>query len=180
MTEIGPVQLLAIAFGPEAEYQGQIMDELERLESKGFVRVLDLLFVGEDADAGQVVAFDYQGDALGGLVGLLLGFPFENDVNPTVMKAPAGLGEGSVGLSRPVLEDMLSKAPPDVAIGLLLIEHVWARDFKNAIRAAHGTPLFEGFLSAELLAVAQDELEETVRIFEELEAEAASSQPLAG
>jgi hypothetical protein len=45
MTEIGPVQLLAIGFGPEANFEGRIMAELARLEGVGTIRILDLLFV---------------------------------------------------------------------------------------------------------------------------------------
>ena len=46
MTEkIGPVQLLAIGFGPEAKFEGRIMDEFSRLERQEMIRILDLLFV---------------------------------------------------------------------------------------------------------------------------------------
>jgi len=39
MTEkIGPVQLLAIGFGPEAKFEGRIMDELSRLERQEMIR----------------------------------------------------------------------------------------------------------------------------------------------
>src|SRR5215213_9157937 len=53
MTEkIGPVQLVVIGFPPEAEFEGRIMDELERLERHETIRILDLLFVGKDAETG--------------------------------------------------------------------------------------------------------------------------------
>ena len=80
MTEkIGPVQLVAIGFPPDAEFEGRIMDELERLESHETIRILDLLFVGKDAETGDLLALDYQGEELGAIVGALLGFEFEND-----------------------------------------------------------------------------------------------------
>jgi hypothetical protein len=180
MTDIGPVQLLAIGFGPEAEYRGQIMDELERLEGQSLIRVLDLLFVGQDADTGELVALDYQGDDLGALVGLLLGFPFADATvaEPVVVRAPAGTGTGSVGLSRPQLEELVRTAPPDSAIGIVLLEHVWAKGLKTAIRQAGGVPMFEGFLSGELIEVIGEELEETVRILEELERETEPATPV--
>src|SRR5215211_4428162 len=79
MTEkIGPVQLVVIGFPPEAEFEGRIMDELERLESHETIRVLDLLFVGKDAETGDLLALDYQGEELGAIVGALLGFEFED------------------------------------------------------------------------------------------------------
>src|SRR3954451_20032314 len=134
MTEIGPVQLLAIGFGPEAEYKGQILTEVERLEGYGQIRVLDLLFVGEDVDAGELVALDYQGDELGALVGALLGFPFEGAAPPIRVTPPPG--QESVGLTRADLEALIRRTPPDEGIGFLLLEHVWARGFKRAIREA--------------------------------------------
>ena len=40
----------------------------------------------------------------------------------------------------------------DLGLAVLLIEHVWAREFKRAVRDAGGVPLAEGFLTPELLA----------------------------
>ena len=78
MTEkIGPVQLLAIGFTPEARFEGRIMDELANLERHETIRILDLLFVGKDAETGDLLALDYQGEELGAIVGALLGFDFE-------------------------------------------------------------------------------------------------------
>jgi hypothetical protein len=173
MSEIGPVQVLAIGFGPEAKYEGGILDELERLEGKGLIRVLDLLFVGGDSETGDLVALDYQGDALGSLVGALLDFAFEGEPvrrRDTVQLPP---GKQALGITRAHLEDMLRAQPPDIAVGFLLIEHVWAKDFKRAIRDAGGTPLAEGFLSEEALDTIAVELAETVRILDELEQEEA-------
>ena len=68
-----------IGFPPEADFEGKIMDELERLESHETIRVLDLLFVGKDAETGDLLALDYQGEDLGAIVGALLGFEFESD-----------------------------------------------------------------------------------------------------
>jgi hypothetical protein len=176
MTEIGPVQLLAIGFASDAEYKGDILAELERLNGKNLIRVLDLLFVGVDAETEELVAFDYQGDALGGLVGALLGFNFEGVATESVA-VKAAPGRESVGLSRAHLEELIRKAPPEVAIGLLLIEHVWARDLKRAIRDAGGVPLAEGFLSAEALAEIGVELEAMVHILDELEHEEEAGVP---
>lgn len=170
MTEIGPIQLLAIGFGPDAPYQGQLMDELERLDGQGVVRVLDLLFLGQDRATGEVVALEYQGDDLGALVGALLQFEFVGADAPAAVVG-AAVGEASVGISRAHLEQLLREAPPEVAMGLVLIEHVWARDLKRAIREAGGIPLAEGFLSPEVLAEIAVELAATVEVMEELERE---------
>ena len=170
MIDIGPVQLMAIGFGPDARYEGQIVDELERLEANGLIRVLDLLFIGQDEDSGEVVALDLQGDDLGALVGALLGFALE-DAGAEMVTVDVMPGEHSVGIGRSHLEELVSATPPDVAIGIVLIEHVWARDFKKAIREAGGLPLAEGFLSQEALAEITGELAAIVSILEEIEAD---------
>jgi hypothetical protein len=52
MKEIGPVQLLAVGFGPEARFEGRIMDEFAKLEGNETIRILDLLFVHKDTETG--------------------------------------------------------------------------------------------------------------------------------
>src|SRR4051795_6282599 len=82
MAEIGPVQVLGIGFGPGAKFEGRIMDELAKLEGQETIRILDLLFVHKDAETGDLLALDYQGEELGAIVGALLGFEFEDDEQP--------------------------------------------------------------------------------------------------
>jgi hypothetical protein len=175
MTEIGPIQLLAIGFGPGAEYKGQILRELENIEGKSLIRVLDVFFVGANSTTGEVVAFDDQSDALGGLVGALLGSPFTG-VEGKPMAARLTVDDRTIGLTRGQLEDILRTAPPDIAIGLLLIEHVWARDLKRSIRESGGMPLVEGFLSTEVIADIAAELEQRARLLDELEQEERHEQ----
>jgi hypothetical protein len=59
MSEIGPVQLLAIGFGPDANFEGRILAELAELEKEGTVRVLDLLFVAKE-EGGDLIALEHQ------------------------------------------------------------------------------------------------------------------------
>src|SRR3954468_13419056 len=82
MKEIGPVQLLAIGFGPAAKFEGRVMDELSKLENQKTIRILDLLFVHKDAETGDLLALDYQGEELGAILGALLGFEFEGEIQP--------------------------------------------------------------------------------------------------
>src|SRR5215212_6871886 len=76
---IGPVQLLAVGFDPDARFEGRIMEELESLERHETIRILDLLFVHKDAETGDLITLDYQGEELGAIVGALLGFEFEDE-----------------------------------------------------------------------------------------------------
>ena len=175
MTEkIGPVQLLAIGFPPDAEFEGRIMDELERLESHETIRVLDLLFVAKDTEKGDLLALDYQGEDLGAIVGALLGFEFRDDGGQPNGSAE-GTGGHTFGLSQNEIHDMAASLRPGSSAGFVLIEHVWARDLKDAIRDAGGFPLGEGFLTPEAIAEVAIELVAMSEAVEELEAEATNA-----
>jgi uncharacterized membrane protein len=175
MTEkIGPVQLVAIGFPPDAEFEGTIMAELERLESHETIRILDLLFVGKDAETGDLLALDYQGEDLGAIVGALLGFGFEDDGE--LEGGPIESVEGhAFGLSRTEIQDIAGSLEPGSSAGFVLIEHVWARELKGAVREAGGFPLGEGFLTPEAIAEVAVELVAMSGALEELEAEGAGA-----
>jgi uncharacterized membrane protein len=172
MTEkIGPVQLVAIGFAPEANFEGRIMDELSRLERHETIRILDLLFVHKDAQTGDLLALDYQGEELGAIVGALLGFEFEGDLPSDTQEVQSH----AFGLSQREIEEIAASLDPGSSAGFLLIEHVWARNLKRAIRAAGGFPLGEGFLTTEALAAVAAELVAMSEALEELETEQAGA-----
>ena len=170
--KIGPVQLVAMGFPPEAEFEGRIMAELERLERHETIRILDLLFVGKDAETGDLLALDYQGEDLGAIVGALLGFEFDGE-------QPNGTTEDiqghAFGLSRTEMQEMAASLEPGNSAGFLLVEHVWARDLKSAVRDAGGFPLGDGFLTPEALAAVGTELVAISEALEELETEEAGA-----
>src|SRR5215217_8948473 len=131
---IGPVQLLALGFDADARFEGRIMDELERLERHKTIRILDLLFVRKDAETGDLLALDYQGEELGAIVGALLGFEFEGEEQPAGSTEEEKVESHAFGLSREQIEAVAASLDPGSSAGFLLVEHVWARDLKRAIR----------------------------------------------
>jgi uncharacterized membrane protein len=172
--KIGPVQLVAIGFAPEAKFEGRILDELSRLERHETIRILDLLFVQKDAETGDLLALDYQGEELGAIVGALLGFEFESDGD-----RPAEAQEvesHAFGLSQREVQEIAASLDTGSSAGFVLVEHVWARDLKRAIRDAGGFPLGEGFLTPETLAAVAVELVAMSEAVEELEAEGAGER----
>jgi uncharacterized membrane protein len=169
MTEkIGPVQLVAIGFPPDANFEGRIIDELERLERHETIRILDLLFVGKHAETGDLLALDYQGEELGAIVGALLGFEFE-DNGERQAESAQGLQGHAFGLSQGEIQEIAASLAPGSSAGFLLVEHVWARDLKRAIRDAGGFPLGEGFLTPEALVEVGAELVAISEAIEEIE-----------
>jgi hypothetical protein len=148
MSEIGPVQLLNIGFEPGANFEGRIADELARLESDRTIRVLDLLFIGRDTDSNEIVVLEHQEESMGAIVGALLGLRLDGEQEQ----------EHSFGFSETEIEQMGAGLDPGGAAGLMLIEHVWARDLKRAVRDAGGRMLSQDFLTPETVAAAEPEL----------------------
>jgi uncharacterized membrane protein len=174
VTEIGPVQLISVGFEPEANFEGRIVDELAKLEKERTIRILDLLFIARDTDSDEIVVVEHQGtESMGGIVGALLGFEFDDDV-----VQPAGTvraDEHSFGFSQADIEQMGAGLEPGGSAGLLLIEHVWARGLRKAVRDAGGRLLGEGFLTPEAIAAVEPELAAISEAIEEMEKEAANA-----
>jgi uncharacterized membrane protein len=148
MTEIGPVQLLNIGFPPGANFEGRIAEELAKLANNRTIRILDLLFVARDTDSDELVVLEHQEESMGSVVGALLGLTLDD----------AGSDEHSFGFTQAEIEEMGQGLPPGGSAGLLLIEHVWARDLKRAIRDAGGTPFSGDFLTPETVAAMEPKL----------------------
>jgi hypothetical protein len=170
MTELGPVQIIAVAFGPDASFEGRVIEALGALEGKDTIRVLDLLFVLKEIHTGELVTLDYQGEELGAIVGALLGF--ESDGENGRQALPGADSGHAFGLSPQEIESLGESLEPGYSAGFLLIEHVWARDLKRALRDAGGVPLGEGFLTPEAAGTVFGEL---VAMAEKLDREQAEA-----
>jgi hypothetical protein len=127
------------------------------------------LFVQKDAETGDLLALDYQGQELGAIVGTLLGFEFDGErpIDSQEVESQA------FGLSKKEIEEVAALLDPGASAGFVLIEHVWARDLKRAVRETGGFPLGEGFLTPEAVAAVAPELVAMAEALDELEAEEA-------
>jgi uncharacterized membrane protein len=159
MTEIGPVQLISLGFEPGANFEGRIADELAKLESDRTIRILDLLFVARDTDSDELVVLEHQEESMGAIVGALLGIRLDGEQEQ----------EHSFGFTQGEIEEMAAGLDPGGAAGLLLVEHVWARDLKRAVRDAGGRMLGESFLTPETVASVEPELAAMSAAIEERE-----------
>jgi hypothetical protein len=145
----GPVQLLAVGFGAGTRFEGQIAEELDRLESAGTIRILDFVFLHRDASTGTLVRMDYQGGADEGRV-------------TTLLEGSEGGGDdwphGATGAFRLTPGDIREAAEaldPGTSAAFMIFEHVWARGLKDAIAQVGGVPFAEGFLTPEAVAAMQ-------------------------
>jgi uncharacterized membrane protein len=156
LTVIVPVQLMQVGFDPGAKFEGRIADELARLEKERTIRVLDLLFVAKDTDSEELVVLEHQEEKMGAIAGALLGLNLDGDDSSDA--APEGKDERSFGFTSSEIEEMGASLPSGGSAGLVLIEHVWARGLKRAIRDAGGTSLGESFLTPETVAAIEPKL----------------------
>jgi hypothetical protein len=119
---IGPVEYIVLGF-PGNNFTGEIAPALAKLIESDTIRVLDLLFVGKDAD-GNVLAIEF--DELEELA------------------AFAGI-EGEVGgiISEEDIVHVAEALEPNSSAALLIWEDVWATEFAVAVRDAGGV-LLEG------------------------------------
>jgi uncharacterized membrane protein len=154
VTEIGPVQLVSIGFEPNANFEGRIVDELAALETERTIRILDLLFIARDTDSDEIVVLEHQGtESMGEIVGALLGLDLDDEA-----AAPAPADEHSFGFTQADIQQMGAGLEPGGSAGLLLIEHVWARGLRRAVRDAGGRVLGDGFLTPETIAAVEPKL----------------------
>jgi uncharacterized membrane protein len=157
MAEIGPVQLISLGFDRDANFEGRVIAELAKLESERTIRVLDVLFIARDTDSEDTVVLEHPGaEDMGAIVGALLGFEFEGEDGGTTETTEGE--QHAFGFSQDDIQQMASGLGPGESAGLLLIEHVWARDLKRAFRDAGGRLLGEGFLTPETIKAVEPEL----------------------
>jgi hypothetical protein len=141
-------QLLVYRFGPGAAFEGQLVGALERMESGGTLRILDALFVTNEAGTGELLAIDLRGGS-GGLIARLLDFRLD----PAARRRAAerALADAGGGLGQ-MLRDLGKTLEPGAALAAVLVEHVWARALEDAVAHTGGDRLTSEFVEAGTLS----------------------------
>ena len=119
MEEIGPVDYAVIAF-PGNRFRGEIGPALADLVEAGTIRIIDVAFVGKDAN-GDAIAFEI------------------TELDPDVQEGldKAGIEVGGL-LNDDDLMDIAAGLEPNSSAALLVWENVWARKVAQAMRDAGG------------------------------------------
>jgi hypothetical protein len=127
---IGPVEYIVVGF-PGNKFNGEIAPELIALVASGTVRILDLIFIGKDAD-GSVVSFEI--DELDDVASF-------DDL------------DGEVGglISPADVEFVASQLEPNSSAALLLWEDLWAAPFAQAVRDSGGVLIDGGRVPHDLI-----------------------------
>jgi hypothetical protein len=144
-------QLLLYGFGPDADFEGRLVGALERLESGGALRILDVLFVRRDAQSGDIVAVDLHGDGAGGVVAPLLNFRLDEAERSRAT-------ERALRADADIVRELGAALEPGAALAAVLVDHVWSGALEDAVARTGGTPLANDFVDATALGELRAEL----------------------
>jgi hypothetical protein len=137
---LGPLEYLVAGFEGN-RFTGQILAELRAAQEKGIIRVLDLFVIKKD-EQGNVTTQELkdlsseEATELSSLAGNLMGLLADEDI-----------------------QQVAADIPNNSAAGLLLFEHTWAIGLKEAIKNAGAVAITGGFVSPDVLAELEEELE---------------------
>lgn len=150
------VQLLAFRFDATAQFEGQLVGALERAESGGTLRLLDILFVARDPGSGDLVAIAARGKGQGSLVSALLGFRL--DPAERGRSTERALRAYDRGAEPNPIRRLSETLQPGEAIAAVLVEHVWAHAIDDAVERTGGEALLSTFVDGTELAGLTSEL----------------------
>jgi len=154
MREIGPVQILTVAFDGN-HFKGEILPELERLKTLGLIRVIDLLLIRKDSTgaAATLTATDLDweeaadfGAMVGGLIGWGLGGAEGAEIG--WMAGAADSADGHT-LDENDRFNLIQTVPNGSSVAIVLIEHVWAKPLRAAVTRADGIVIADSWLRPE-------------------------------
>ena len=170
---IGPVQLLVLGFN-HPDFKGEILAEFDHLNESDVVRIIDGIAIKKDnngnvsvlkrSDLNEQEAAEF-GAIVGGLIGLGAA-----GAEGAVAGAVLGAEESAGGVDLLNVEDawdIIDEIPDDSAAAVVLLEHRWAIPLRDAIRAAGGFGLADGFVHPEdLVAIGLIAAEEAAALSE--------------
>ena len=138
----GPLQVIAVGFGPGADFEGRVLAQVDRLEGRGVLRLLDVLFVSKDEDGAiqQLVVGD--DEDFGALLASVVPLDGAGLVEPSTSGVLSGFDPADAWA-------LAGSLRPGTALAFLLIEHGWAQPLFDAIAETGGVLVGEGFLTAE-------------------------------
>jgi len=156
---LGPVQMLIVGFQGD-NFDGSIMEELNRLKEHDIVRLIDLMFVKKNED-GELETHHVsdlstdEAEQFGAIVGALVGFGADGEEGAEygAVAGAAELEDGHVFDDDAVwyLGDAI---PEGTAAAVALLEHRWAIPLRDKIAKAGGLTLSDAWVHvADLVAV---------------------------
>ncbi len=137
---MGPVDYVVVGF-EGGDFDGSILEALSDAVESGAIRVIDLVFVMKDK----------KGDTLFGEIA-------DQDDDLKELAELLGVDQKLSLFSEKDLEKIASEMANDTSAGLLVIEHLWAKDLKKALADRDALIIDQGRIQPELVEAAIEEL----------------------
>jgi DNA-binding NarL/FixJ family response regulator len=142
-----PLQMIALTFRLDVDAESRLLAEVDRIEGRGVLRVLDMVFLAKGQD-GTVEGLEVgDGEDFGSLLGGISPFATGNGSGPAAGNGASGGPAGSGAAAVQALADSLE---PGSAVALLLVEHVWAGPLVDAVSEAGGALVSDDFLAGDV------------------------------
>jgi DNA-binding NarL/FixJ family response regulator len=141
-----PLQLIALTFRLDADAESRLLAEVDRIEGRGVLRVLDMVFVAKGQD-GTVEGLEVGDDEdFGSLLASVVPFGTANGNGPAAGNGAAG---GPAGSGVAAMQDIADSLEPGSAVAFLLVEHLWAGPLVEAVAAGGGALISDDFLAGD-------------------------------
>jgi DNA-binding NarL/FixJ family response regulator len=142
-----PLQLIGLTFPLDVDAESRLLAEVDRIEGRGVLRVLDMVLVARGQD-GIVEGLEIGDDEdFGSLLASVSPLGTPNGGRPAAGDGAAGEPADSGVAAVQALADSLE---PGSAVALLLVEHLWASPLVDAVSAAGGALISDDFLTGDI------------------------------
>ena len=139
-----PLQLIGLTFRLDRDAESRLLAEIGRIEGRGVLRVLDVVFVAKGQD-GTVEGLEVGDDEdFGSLLASVSPFGPGNG-----SRSAAGDGE-SADDGVAAVRDVADSLEPGSGVAFLLVEHLWAGPLVDAVSAAGGALVSDDFLTGDI------------------------------
>lgn len=176
MVDFGPISLIAIGFPDVTKLKGELMKEIFRLRKAGIIRVVGLMALAKDQDgkvsAEQVTDLSNEERIkLAAGIGALIGFGEAGKEGAQKgWEAGAQHAAGKeFGLTKEQIKQIADSMPRGTAAGFMLVEHLWAKKFKEIAMNQDGVLLANAFITPQTLVAIGAEIAEGAKIAEQVQ-----------
>jgi hypothetical protein len=132
MTRARHIEVFVFAFDEaQAQYEGRLIGALERAESGGAVRVVEVLFVSRETGSGELTAIRLaagRGGFVGRMAELRLDGARRRERTRQTLEEPGA----------DVIRELAEAVQPGAAMAAILVEHPWVAALDEAVERSGG------------------------------------------